>query len=100
MKELPHSLECVSVPFKYHPADCLLNSGHIENVIVVLMGRLAPIVSAFCFLPVAVFVSLIPFNYFATEALSFPLRDITYQIIISCTRLYTFEKKRENYRKR
>ena len=30
------------------------------------------------------------------QKLSFPLRDITYQIIISCTRLYTFEKKREN----
>ena len=29
----------------------------------------------------------------------FPLRDITYQIIIRCTRLYTFEKKRENDRK-
>ena len=31
--------------------------------------------------------------------LSFPLRDVTYQIIISCTRLYTFEQKRENDRK-
>ena len=51
-------------------------------------------------LPIAVFVSLIPFHCFTTETtLSFPLRDITYQIIISCTRLYTFEKKRENDRK-
>ena len=49
-------------------------------------------------LPVAVFVSLILFHCFTTET-SFPLRDITYQIIISCTRLYTFEKKRENDRK-
>ena len=47
-------------------------------------------------LPVAAFVSLIPFHCFTT--ISFPLRDITYQIIISCTRLYTFEKKRENDR--
>ena len=68
------------------------------------MCRLAPVVSAFCFchslsLPVAVFVSLIPFHCFTTTVLSFLLRDITYQIIISCTRLYTFEKKRENSRK-
>ena len=48
--------------------------------------------------PVAVFVSLIPFHCFT--ALSFPLREITYQIIISFTRLYTFEEeKRENDRK-
>ena len=41
-----------------------------------------------------------PFHCFTTETtLSFPLRDITYQIIISCTRLYNFEKKRENDRK-
>ena len=55
---------------------------------------MAPVISAFSFchslsLPVAVFVSLIPFHYF-------PLGNITYQIIISCTRMYTFEKKREN----
>ena len=68
-------------------------------------GRLTPVVSAFFFIffffvILYVFVSLIPFHYFTTEtALSFPLRDITYQIIISCTRLYTFEKKRENDRK-
>ena len=30
---------------------------------------------------------------------TFPLRDVTYQIIINCTRLYTFERKRENDRK-
>ena len=47
----------------------------------------------------AVFVSLIPFHCFTTETLYFSLRDITYQLIISCTRLYTFEKKEENYRK-
>ena len=77
--------------------------------------RLAPVVSAFFFLfffffffffffchslslPVAIFVSLIPFYCLTTE-LSFLPRDITYQIIISCTRLYTFENKTENDRK-
>ena len=45
-------------------------------------------------LPIAVFVSLIPFHCFTT-VLSFPIRDITYQIIISCTRLYTIDKERE-----
>ena len=44
-------------------------------------------------LPVTVFVSLMSFHCFTT------LRDITYQIVISCTRLYTFEKKIENDRK-
>ena len=67
--------------------------------------RLAPVVSAFFIchslsVPAAVFVPLIPFYCFTTETtLSFPLRDITYQSIITCTSLYTFEKKRENDRK-
>ena len=47
-------------------------------------------------LPVAVFVALVPFHCFTTETtISFSLRDITYQIILNCTRLYTFEKKIE-----
>ena len=72
--------------------------------------RLASVVSAMFFfffffffcrslsLHVAVFVSLIPFHCLL-QTLSFPIRGITYQIIISCTRLYTFENKRENDRK-
>ena len=41
-----------------------------------------------------------PIHCFTAETtLSFPLRDITYQIITSFTRLYTFEKKIENVRK-
>ena len=34
-------------------------------------------------------------NIESGDRLPFPLRDIAYQIIISCTRLYTFEKKKE-----
>ena len=49
-------------------------------------------------LPVVVFVCLIQFHCFTTETI-FPLWDITYQIIINCSRLYTFEKKSENDRK-
>ena len=65
--------------------------------------RLAPVISALIFchslsLPVAVanFVSLIPFLSFTTI---FSTKGHNWLIHIDCTRLYTFEKKRENDRK-
>ena len=71
----------------------------------IALHRLAPVVSAFFFF--FFFLSFFitscsciclfnPISLFYYRNLSFPLRDITYQIILSCTRLYTFEKKREN----
>ena len=73
--------------------------------------KLAIVVSAFFFfffffffvchslsLPVGVFVSLIPFHCFTTETIS-STKGHNLSIIISCTRLYTFEKKGENDRK-
>ena len=43
--------------------------------------------------------SLYQFIYLFTEKQSSPLRDKTNYVILSCTTLYTFEKKRENDRK-
>ena len=74
-------------------------SGYLH--LYVLVDWLQSFLHCFCLslsLPVAVFVALIPFTV-SLQKLSFPLRDITYQIIISCARLYTFKKKRENDRK-
>ena len=62
--------------------------------------RLAPVVSAFSFchslsLSVAVFVSLIPFHCFTI----FSTMGHNLSNLYSCTRLYAFEKKKENDRK-
>ena len=102
----------------------LLNPTCIRLYIVCLINlcRLAPIVSALMFFVVIVVLSLFfiiylfiylficrslslycsciyLFNSFYCFTRSFPQRDITHKIIISCTRLHTFEKKSENDRK-
>ena len=79
------------------PSDVSKHDGHVVNI-----DWLQSFLQLFFFchslsLSVAVFVSLIPFHCFTT--LSYPLRGVTYQSIISCTGLYTFEKKKENDRK-
>ena len=63
--------------------------------------RLAPVVFIyFFFYFFFFFVILYHFLcFYPIQSLFFPLRDITYEIIISCTRLYIFENKRENDRK-
>ena len=69
-----------------------------------MTNRLAPVVSAFFFFFFFFFFFL---SFFITSCsciclfnpISLLLWDITYKIIVSCTRLYTFEKKRENDRK-
>ena len=38
-------------------------------------------------------------SFINSPVLSFPLKNVTVKISITCTRLYTFEKKRENNRK-
>ena len=71
-------------------------------------SRLAPVISAIVFFLcfffffffffvilyhfLLLYLSLIHFTVLL-QKLSFPLWDITYQIIISCTGLYTFEEK-------
>ena len=85
----------------------IVGTGADSDGIRGVLSRLAPVVSKIVFyfilfyfmyfiyfyfchslsLPVVVFVPLIPFQCFTTENI-FPLRDITYQIIIGCARLY------------